>query len=234
MDRRERLWRGTVEPGGLRISCSRLRDGWWGRVVGEDGQSWMLEPWGDRTAVYNSSDALACGGTCGVIDGVFNDSRDPVITRMGGPGGGGGLQVCGLAAEADWAFFQTWGADALGRVESVLDAMNLQYESGQITQLILFLVRTRPTILAASPILQVCSHRARWNTNQQLIERDVAHLFTGKERWQRDRQCVLKCLPPMHWLESGIWEFQLSYRPDCMNLATTGPPTIVMWQPAVR
>ena len=125
VDRRERLWRGTVEPGGLRISCTRLRDGWWGRVVGDNGQSWMLEPWGERTAVYNSSDAFACGGTCGVVDGVFSDSRGPVVARAGGPGGGGGLQVCGLAAEADWAFFQTWGADALGRVESVLDAMNL-------------------------------------------------------------------------------------------------------------
>ena len=45
VDRRERLWRGTVEPGGLRISCTRLRDGWWGRVVGDNGQSWILEPW---------------------------------------------------------------------------------------------------------------------------------------------------------------------------------------------
>ncbi|MEC7385982.1 MAG: M12 family metallo-peptidase, partial [Planctomycetota bacterium] len=186
VDRRERLWRGTVEPGGLRISCSRLRDGWWGRVVGDNGQSWMLEPWGDRTAVYNSSDALACGGTCGVV-GVFNDSRDPVIARMGGPGGGGGLQVCGLAAEADWAFFQTWGADALGRVESVLDAMNLQYESevGITHDLSYFLVRTSAaddpygSVTNSSSLLS--QFGTWWNTNQQLIERDVAHLFTGKE-----------------------------------------------------
>ena len=187
VDRRERLWRGTVEPGGLRISCSRLRDGWWGRVVGEDGQSWMLEPWGDRTAVYNSSDALACGGTCGVVDGVFNENRGPVIARMGGPGGGGGLQVCGLAAEADWAFFQTWGADALGRVESVLDAMNLQYESevGITHDLSYFLVRTSaaddPYASITNPSSLLSQFGSWWNTNQQLIERDIAHLFTGKE-----------------------------------------------------
>ncbi|MED5322007.1 MAG: M12 family metallo-peptidase [Planctomycetota bacterium] len=187
VDRRERLWRGTVEPGGLRISCTRLRDGWWGRVVGDNGQSWMLEPWGERTAVYNSSDAFACGGTCGVVDGVFSDSRGPVVARAGGPGGGGGLQVCGLAAEADWAFFQTWGADALGRVESVLDAMNLQYESevGITHDLSYFLVRTSAaddpyaSITNSSSLLS--QFGSWWNTNQQLIERDVAHLFTGKE-----------------------------------------------------
>ncbi len=187
VDQRERLWRGSVEPGGLRISCSRLRDGWWGRVVGDNGQSWMLEPWGEQTAVYNSSDALECGGTCGLEDWMVKDHRGPLIANMGGPGGGGGLQVCGLAAEADWAFFQTWGADALGRVESVLDAMNLQYESevGITHDLSYFLVRTSsgddPYGSITNPSSLLSQFGSWWNANQQLIERDVAHLFTGKD-----------------------------------------------------
>ena len=187
VDRRERLWRGTVEPGGFRISCSRLRDGWWGRVVGEAGQSWMLEPWGEFTAVYNSNDALECGGVCGVEDWMIKDKRGPIYSRAGGSGGGGGLQVCGLAAEADWAFFQTWGADALGRIESVLDAINLQYESqvGITHDLSYLLVRTSsaedPYGSTTNSSTLLGQFGSWWNSNQQFIERDVAHLFTGKE-----------------------------------------------------
>ena len=77
--------------------------------------------------VYNSSDALACGGTWGVIDGVFNDSRDPAITRMGGPEEAGDCK-CVVWPPRPIGLSKL-GADALGRVESVLDAMNLQYES---------------------------------------------------------------------------------------------------------
>ena len=83
-----------------------------------------------------------------------------------------------------WAFFQAWGADALGRVESVLDAMNLQYESevGITHDLSYFLVRTSATIhMEALPIRRVAlAIRDVVEHNQRLIERDVARPFTGK------------------------------------------------------
>ena len=65
--------------------------------------------------------------------------------------------------------------------------MNLQYESevGITHDLSYFLVRTSAaddpyaSITNSSSLLS--QFGSWWNTNQQLIERDVAHLFTGKQ-----------------------------------------------------
>ena len=98
--------------------------------------------------------------------------------------------------------------------------MNLQYESevGITHDLSYFLVRTSAaddpyaSITNSSSLLS--QFGSWWNTNQQLIERDVAHLFTGKEL---DGSVIgvaylgVICTNNAYGLDQEFWQLQLSH-----------------------
>ena len=94
--------------------------------------------------------------------------------------------VCELATDADYEYFQDWGSvsGVQNRIESVVNTMNLQYESevGISHQLVTQLVRTGSNqpykSKNASKLLNQV--RSEWLQNQSGVHRDVVQLFTGK------------------------------------------------------
>jgi hypothetical protein len=137
--------------------------------------------------VYHNDHVLPTGGTCGTLDQREFDNAAP---PQGGIAGTCGLYVTQLACEADFYYFQDWGAQTESRIETVINAVNTQYTNEvDIThEITAIIIRTS---LAEDPYscgASGCSastllneFRLYWLQNHGNIVRDVAHLFTGRE-----------------------------------------------------
>lgn len=96
------------------------------------------------------------------------------------------LSVAELACDADFQYFQDYGSTTatMNRIESVINTLNLQYESEvNIThQITTILVRTSSNqpYTSTNAVTLLNQFRNEWLANQGGIQRDVAHLFTGK------------------------------------------------------
>ena len=139
-----------------------------------------------RTAhvVYKSSDLPAIPGFCGVI-------TTPAPAPRHDPNGGGGtdnLRVCELAVDSDVQFYQLRGsnqATAIADMEQVLNSNNVIYERDvDVTfEVVHMIVRTAQgpytTTTNANTILE--QFRNHWISAQGSIQRDLAHMFSGKD-----------------------------------------------------
>ena len=91
-----------------------------------------------------------------------------------------------LACDADFEYFTKWGsvANVENRINSIINSNNVLYEaqtglSHTITTIIVRTSSNQPyTQKEASNLLS--QFRNHWNANHGNIQRDVAHLFTGK------------------------------------------------------
>ncbi len=150
-----------------------------------DPLSWY-DPLAPRTAhvVYKSSDLPAIPGFCGTI-------TTPAPAPRHDPNGGGGtdnLLVCELAVDSDVQFYQLRGsnqATAIADMEQVLNSNNVIYERDvDVTfEVVHMIVRTAAgpytTTTNANTILE--QFRNHWFSAQGSIQRDLAHMFSGKD-----------------------------------------------------
>jgi len=135
-------------------------------------------------AVYSEADMSPSGGTCEVY------SPEPTAHAPGGLGlqSGSALKVCQIACDADFEFYKKNESSvelAEHDIENILNSVALIYQgdAGVIDEITTIIVRTSQadpysSTSAGSLLSQFRSH---WNGNHGNIQRDVAHLFTGKE-----------------------------------------------------
>lgn len=199
-----RTFRGTVygEPG-AQVAASWMDDGLHARIQHADGSETWLEPLADKVVgasatshvAYRTEDVLESGGLCDadLLGGsVSAPSTDVTVgQRPADPDSGGVVSAAAnntaeLACDADYEFFQNWGSTGAvqNRIEAVINTVNLQYESEvDISHAITtILIRTSSNDpYTKKPADQLLfEFRAEWLNNQGSVQRDVAHLFTGR------------------------------------------------------
>ncbi|MDA0813151.1 MAG: M12 family metallo-peptidase [Verrucomicrobia bacterium] len=194
-----RTLRGEVTgvPGSI-VAATHLPDGLHARIQLPDGGEYWLEPIGKRIAaaragshiVYQKEDVLASGGTCAANEFAdlqaaleANATQSPSTSTSAAEQ----LSVAELACDADYEYFLRWGSVTAvsDRIESVINTVNIQYERDvAITHVVgTIIVRTNVSdpYSATDPNTLLNQFRSHWLSNHTSIQRDVSHLFTGKE-----------------------------------------------------
>ena len=194
-------FRGTLlnQPGSV-VTASFLEDGLIAKIdmANDASDRFWLEPVGQRVAnvpadtyvVYHQDDVIPVEGTCGTegadttdFGAAGIDPRNQPIVQFGSAG----LCTTELACDADYEYYQDRGfntTNVQNRINSVINSINAQYEQDvAITHVIsTILIRTSSgspyTSASANTLLN--QFRNEWQSNQQSVQRDVAHLFTGK------------------------------------------------------
>ncbi|MHC4262657.1 MAG: M12 family metallo-peptidase [Planctomycetota bacterium] len=190
-------YRGAIPTlPGVQVAASWLEGGLHARLLNEDGSSLWIEPLLGRLegatsvdyVLYHDNDVRDTGASCGLDAEVRAQSPifDPSAVGGGEVMKGGTLKIAELGIDADFEYFQDYGSSnaTQNQIESVINTMNLQYENDvaithEITTII---IRTSPSdpYSTSDPIGLLNQFVNHWNSSQGGIQRDVAHLFTGK------------------------------------------------------
>jgi len=194
-------YRGVLagQPGS-RVAATLDEHGLTARILLADGEEHYLEPLSGKSpgaarrehALYARHDVPAPGVPCaqplvapaetGASVAVGEGSTPPDVASAGT------LKVAELAIDADYEYFVHWGQSVTAvedRIHAVIDAMNLQYESevGITHRITAVIVRTSPAqpYTATDPNALLDQLRVQWTGNHAGVQRDLAHLFTGKQ-----------------------------------------------------
>lgn len=179
-------WRGEVlGMPDAHVSASITNEGLSALVVDVAlDEEWQIQPaLGQPAGVYSvaqSADLPPVQGVCGVHAG----SLGPIAPASGD---GTGNQLCEIAVDADYEFYQRNGnsvAATLNDMERVLNSVGVIYERDcdvafQVTAAV---VRTNVADPYTSSDAQTLLNQFafQWNSNFNGVRRDVAHLFTGR------------------------------------------------------
>jgi hypothetical protein len=191
-----RTYQGELDQVGSLAAGSLLETGFKGVVYvdAKQGGAFYVQPLSEilpdaprsQHIVYGAEDSLWRGWDCGVPDGDAMLADDHAI------GGGGNstreLLVCEIACDADYNFYQRNGSNlqnTINDVENVIAGVNVAYERDvELTHSITtIIVRTS---LADNPYTTndpgnlLDQFRSVWRANHGDIQRDIAHLFTGR------------------------------------------------------
>ena len=196
---------------GSRLVGAILESGLSAKVDMGDGQRFFIEPVSSKVVnnrfpalhvVYRSSDARTHGCTCGLEDHPLGPSGNLVnelqstqrkpkrqgSQQDGYPEGGlPSLQVAELAVDADFEYFTDYGTEqaTLDRMELIVNIVNDQYESEVSLRHVISVAVVRTTepdpYDSSDSLVMLNEFRNEWINNQQEQQRDVAHLFTGKD-----------------------------------------------------
>lgn len=186
-------YRGVVlEEQGSWVAATVVGDAVQAIVHLQNGDEWALQPVREAQPqapaalhiVYRSSDNQALPWVCGVqgsLSGPVPDPGMPDVTR-----------ITDIACEADVQYYQLNASSTTNTqndITGVVNAMDAIYladvqVSFNISQILVNTsTATNPyTTSAASNLLGEFS--AYWNANRQGVQRDVAHLFTGRNMGQ--------------------------------------------------
>ena len=187
------LYRGHAEAfGGVSVSAALLDDGFHARLTTASGEDFWIQPLppsagrAGEHAFFAGSDVICPKeGLCG-LEGDALPSVPPAGAGSSGAGAEG-LQVAELGCDADFEYYQSYGSSTqqvMNRITSVIDTMNLQYETQtalthEITAILVRTSSSQPYTSTNSSTL-LSQFRSEWNANQTGIPHDVAQLFTGK------------------------------------------------------
>ena len=195
-----RLLKGSiVGMTGSRIIGSVLDSGLMAKLVMPNGQTFFIEPIASRTAVdnpaahvvYQSSDVVDTDLHCGVVDP--KDRRREIVAQSiidnnnSQVAAGTVIRVAELAIDTDVEFFNFFGTEqaTLDRIELVVGITNDQYETQTNLTHALSTIIVRgsepdpyTSFNAFTALDEFVNH---WLNNQTAVQRDVAHLFTGKD-----------------------------------------------------
>lgn len=186
-------YRGTSNAfGGVTVAASWLDDGLHARLHTPTGEDLWLEPVpagltsnAFEHVFYSEADAPNSSGLC-ATDGQSIQVPMTPHSSAGSAGTEGSLDVAELGCDADFEYFSDYGTTTatMNRITSVINTMNLQYESQveithEITTILVRTSATQPYTSTNSNTL-LNQFQDEWEDNQGGIQRDVAHLFSGK------------------------------------------------------
>jgi hypothetical protein len=179
--------RGSVVAGG------RVDGGMVAKIMLAEDDIYWVEPLQGRVdsaefqehIVYRTDDSLPHGGLCGTVaEALRHDDLHGDEGGTRGSGCGGGICVADVACDADLEYFNDYGTvnNVQNRIASVINAMNVQYETqvGITHQIGTIIVRTTPIYSSNNAGVLLDEFRSQWLNNHTNIARDIAHLFTGK------------------------------------------------------
>jgi len=194
----ESTYRGTIEglPGSL-VAVNLFEGQLQGILRTEPGAPWYgvqpvteLVPSApvDEHLVYVETAVLPNGGKCGgALEVLQGPSRD-VPADSGGEGAGEvNPKVCEIAIDSDTQFYQANGSSVTATendITNVINGVSAIYEttadvSYEIT--VIYVETTEPDPYSTSDSGGLLDQfRAHWNSQHQADQRDIAHLFTGK------------------------------------------------------
>jgi len=190
------IWRGVVIGATESRISAVLKDGQLDAQLRltADGEVWAIQPLrdvdptaaADLHVVYSSADGVSKGQTCGGALEVQGGIAPPPST----PSGFSGLaddKVCEIACDADVEFYNKNGssvANTENDIELIIDRVQNIYQDDVsiIYEITTIIVRTsEPDPYGSSNAGTLLNQFvSQWNNNHQGIQRDVAHLFTGK------------------------------------------------------
>ena len=197
-----RTLRGTIRelPGSV-VAGSMFEEGLSARIEMPGGDVFVIEPLvsklpdadRDLFVVFKPSDARSTGGVCGIDAHTFPNTHPGAPGQSGSfdqspstPANAGGPWIAQLACDADVEYFQYWGSEdaTQARIEFLINTVNIQYERDVdvVHVITTIIVRTSEPdpYSSTSPATLLSQFRHEWNNNHANIERDLAHLFTGK------------------------------------------------------
>lgn len=192
-----RTMRGTIpEMPGAVVAANQTDFGIEAYIRTPDGRELWIEPLAHRYLdaeashhiVYARADLMDTGVRCGVPAkaAMMPDAEDldPRDYAVRGGGCNGQLCLAEIACDADVEYFQIFGAGTAAQIESIINTVNLQYETqvGITHDISVILVRTAepdPYSHTEATLLWQ-QFRNHWNANHGGIQRDTAQLFTGK------------------------------------------------------
>lgn len=154
----------------------------------EPAKKYLADAPGTEYFVYRNDEVTKDAGLCGVeIDPDHDhEHHDGIIDN--GTGDCGGMCVAQIGCDADVEFYQQFGSSVTSvenRINTVLNNTSNQYESqcGIQFEISAIIVRTaEPDPYSTSDGSALLNQlQSEWNSNQGAIERDIIHLFTGKD-----------------------------------------------------
>ncbi len=163
-------------------------------TVHVDGKTFGIQPLHDALPgspadlhlVYRASAYDGPQYTCGVTDFMQRRLSVPpppsglvTTTRTGT------IDVCEIALDADEPYYRQLGGSTTAvqnDLMTVMNAIDVIYQRDcEITYTITaIIVRTTPTYFASQPSDLLNAFSYRWNNQHTGVQRDVAHLFTGR------------------------------------------------------
>jgi len=177
--------RGTVAGDGAPLAAS-LVAGSLSATIHIDGETWGIQPASDVLpglpaavhVVYRAADVRLGDVSCG-----SGAARAPDAPGTPGPQA---LKIADLAVDADFEYYQRNGSDTTNvnnAVTAVVNGVDVIYQRDVEIEhrLTAIVVRTAPLYAWTGDLcLLHDDFTSQWNLNHRDIERDVAHLFTGK------------------------------------------------------
>ncbi len=189
-----RTLRGSItELAGSVAAGSLMEDGLYARIRLGNGEEVWLEPLRDKLegvnedlyALYYTANIIPSGGSCGADDHMHVDDVLGMLANYR-TSSTRGTVICTaqLGVDTDYEYYQDWGSQTESRINQVINSVNVQYEDEvQLSHLITtVIVRSSSSDPYNSSNAEVMLDEFgnEWNNNQGSIQRDVAHLFTGK------------------------------------------------------
>jgi hypothetical protein len=186
------LWGSVLEDPGSVVAASLLADGLHARIRLSSGDDYWLQPIASKVrnaapndyVLYHNDDTIEALRPCG-SDLLDNPTPEPETTGGGKTYAPGTFWICEIGCDSDANYYNDYGSAAAvqARIESVINALNVQYLADvdirhDISHLI---IRTsNGPYTSTDPTTLLNQFRSEWNSNQSGVQRDVAHLFTGK------------------------------------------------------
>ena len=186
-------YRGVVlEDAGSWVAATVVNNSVQAILHMSNGDEWALQPVREAQPqvaeslhiVYRTTDNQNLPWTCGVAGSLSAPVPEPSSLDVN--------RICEIACEADFQYFQLNGSNATATqndITGVINAMDAIYLADvQITftvpQILLNTVSTSnpyTTSIAGSLLAEFQNY---WNANRGGVQRDVAHLFTGRPMGQ--------------------------------------------------
>lgn len=193
--------RGTVlDHPEYHVAGSIKEDGLYATFFCEDDTRCSVQPspiqdrngyTGTYYVIYDHSDMMESNNTCEMLHiegetgetgcGCGETGENRVMNRSGT------FYCAELACDADVEYYQAFGSSVSNveaEINSIINTVNIQYETQtNITHVLsTILVRTSEPdpYTSTNAVTLLNQFKNEWDNNQGAIQRDVAHLFTGK------------------------------------------------------
>ena len=174
------------------VAGAMLSDGLHLAIRLENGQRCWMEPVPRSIAakhtyaVFADRDVLPTGGVCRTPGADAGDRDDGAAAGPGRLSRHDPMLIARIACDTDTEFVAAQGSPsaAEARINAVINAVNLQYESQvgirhEITTIVIRTTTDPYTERGAQG--RLCEFIREWTTNRGEIDRDVTHLFTGAD-----------------------------------------------------
>ena len=196
-------YRGYIEQDQASVAAASITNGKLNACIKlGSGVCWNIQPISSfhnttkssEYAVYQNDDIAPHDGACGAIDDLNlattleeNSSLEKAASEYNFESSCPEIKVCEIAIEADYEFYVQNSSsitETLYDIEKIMNGVSEIYEqqTGITYKITEVIIQTSPesSYTSTDPSTLLEEFRTQWNSSYTDIQRDVAHLFTGK------------------------------------------------------